>query len=63
MPSVSKSQQRYFAGCEHNPQHMQGKCPDMSKGEMHKFSSTKRKGLPERKEKRRKQKVSYPSPK
>jgi hypothetical protein len=27
MPAVSKSQQRYMAGCLHNPAHMYGKCP------------------------------------
>lgn len=47
MPAVSKAQQRFMAMCEHNPGSVKGKCPDMSKSEMHKFSSTKRKGLPE----------------
>jgi len=54
MPSVSQSQQRFFAMCEHNPQHAKGECPDMDKDEMHKFAATPRKGLPEHKPKRKK---------
>lgn len=54
MPAVSKAQRRFSGGCEHDPKHMNGKCPDMDKDEIHKFASTKEKGLPERKSKRRK---------
>lgn len=59
MPAVSKSQQRFMAMCEHNPKHAKGECPDEKTSR--EFARTPRKGLPERK--RRKPKVSYPSPK
>ena len=49
MPAVSKAQQKYMAICEHNPQHAQGKCPDMSKSEMHDYAATPTKGLPYKK--------------
>ena len=48
MPAVSKSQRRYMAMCEHDPKHMAGKCPDMTKSQMHDFAATKEKGLPNR---------------
>lgn len=48
MPSKSKAQQQFFAICEHNPSHARGKCPKMSREEMHKFSSTPTKGLPKK---------------
>jgi hypothetical protein len=47
MPSVSKSQRRFMAMCEHDPKHAQGKCPDMTKEQMHDFAATKERGLPE----------------
>ena len=46
MPAVSKAQRRFMAGCEHSPKHMKGKCPDMNVKELHKYASTKEKGLP-----------------
>lgn len=60
MPSVSKAQQSYMAGCEHNPRHMKGECPDEETAR--EFARTPRKGLPERKG-RRKPKANYPMPK
>lgn len=48
MPAKSQAQQRFMAGCEHNPKHMSGKCPSMSKEKMHEFTTTPRKGLPKR---------------
>lgn len=48
MPATSQAQQSFMAGCEHNPKHMKGECPKMSKGKMHEFASTPRKGLPKR---------------
>lgn len=56
MPAVSKAQQRYMAGCKHNPKHMKGECPDEETAGH--FARTPRKGLPDRK--RRKPKVEYP---
>lgn len=44
MPAVSKAQQKYMAGCEHNPESMKGSCP--SKSVASEFSSTPIKGLP-----------------
>jgi hypothetical protein len=46
MPATSKAQRRFMAICEHHPEKAKGKCPKMSKEEMHKFASTKEKGLP-----------------
>ena len=43
-----------MAICEHDPQHAQGKCPDMTKKEMHDFASTSEKGLPKKAKPRRK---------
>lgn len=48
MPAKSKAQQQFFAICEHNPQHARGKCPNMSKAEMHKFAATPTRGLPQK---------------
>jgi len=48
MPAVSKAQQQFFAICEHNPKHAQGKCPDMPKKKMSEWASTPTKGLPKR---------------
>lgn len=60
MPAVSKAQQKFMAICKHSPKHAKGECPDEeTAGE---FARTKRKGLPERKG-RRKPKASYPFPK
>lgn len=49
MPSVSKAQRRFMAICEHQPSHARGKCPDMTKEQLHHYAATKEKGLPERK--------------
>ena len=46
MPATSKAQQRFMAICEHNPQHAQGQCPDMTHQQMHDFAATPTKGLP-----------------
>ena len=49
MPAVSKKQQRLFAIAEHNPSKLYKKnrgMAKMSKEELHKFASTKTKGLP-----------------
>jgi len=46
MPSKSKAQQEFMAICEHDPQHAQGKCPDMTHQQLHDFAATPRKGLP-----------------
>lgn len=54
MPAKSKAQRRFMAMCEHSPGHAKGACPDMSVKEMHKYSSTPDKNLPERVSKRRK---------
>lgn len=47
MPSTSRSQQKFFQACEHDPKHMNGKCPDMPKAKMHSFASGSMKGKPE----------------
>jgi hypothetical protein len=60
MPAVSKAQQRFMGMCAHNPKHANGDCPD--KETSREFARTSRKGLPERKT-RRKPQVSYPMPK
>jgi hypothetical protein len=44
----SQRQQRFMAICEHNPQHARGACPKMTKTQYHDYSSTPRKGLPDR---------------
>ena len=46
MPAASKASRRFFAMCEHNPQHARGKCPKMTKAQMHDFAATPEKGLP-----------------
>ena len=48
MPATSKAQQRFFAMCEHDPQHAQGKCPNMSQEKMHEYAATPLGGLPNR---------------
>lgn len=47
MPATSISQRRYFAMCEKDKIDSKS-CPDMTKEEMHKFASTKEKGLPKK---------------
>lgn len=49
MPAVSQSQQKFIAMCEHNPQHVQGKCPNMTQEQFHEFAATPTTGLPKRK--------------
>ena len=46
MPATSKSQRRFMAMCEHDPQHAKGKCPTMAKAQMHDFAATPEKDLP-----------------
>ena len=55
MPSVSKSQRIAAAIAEHNPSQLYDKNKDMAKmgkNELHKFASTKEKGLPYKKGKK-----------
>jgi hypothetical protein len=40
-----------MAMCEHNPQHAQSKCPNMTQQQFHDYASTPEKGLPKRKSK------------
>lgn len=46
MPARSVSQRHLMAMCEHDPAHVKGQCPDMSKAELHDFAATKEAGLP-----------------
>lgn len=49
MPAVSKKQQQAMAIAEHEPSKLSGKNKGllkMSKGQLHDFASTPRKGLP-----------------
>ena len=48
MPAVSVKQRRYMAMCEHDPQHVQGQCPDMTQQQFHDYASTSEAGLPKR---------------
>ena len=48
MPAKSQAQQSFMAGCMHNPKHMSGKCPEMSKEKMRHYAETPTKGLPKR---------------
>ena len=51
MPAKSQAQQRLMAMAEHNPGAIYDKNKGilgMSKDELHKFSATKRKGLPKK---------------
>jgi hypothetical protein len=61
MPAKSKAQFRFMQMCRHSPEHAKGDCPDEETAK--EFTRSSSKGLPERKGKRRKQKVSYPKPK
>ena len=54
MPAKSVAQQQFMGICEHNPAHARGKCPNMSKAELHKFAATSTKGLPQHVAKRHK---------
>ena len=49
MPAVSKAQQKFMAICEHDPQHAQGKCPNMSQQQFHDYAATPLTGLPNKK--------------
>lgn len=49
MPATSVAQRRFMAICEHDPQHAKGKCPNMTKAELHDYASTKEKNLPQKK--------------
>ena len=52
MPAVSKAQRRLFGACEHGASY--AACPKgMTHEQMHDFAATKEKGLPERKEKKK----------
>ena len=46
MPAVSVKQRRFFAICEHDPQHARGKCPNMSQEKFHEYTATPEKDLP-----------------
>ena len=46
MPAVSRAQQAFMAMCQHSPKHAKGKCPNMTKAQMHDFAATPTKGLP-----------------
>lgn len=51
MPAVSKAQQIAMAIAEHNPKKLYGRnrgLLKMSKGQLHDFAATPRRGLPER---------------
>jgi hypothetical protein len=48
MPAESDAQQRFMAGCKHNPQHMEGKCPSAEVAE--EFSHKPDHAIPEKKE-------------
>ena len=54
MPAVSKRQRRAMAVAEHHPEMLYAKnkgMAEMSKRELHKFASTKEKGLPSKRKK------------
>ena len=56
MPAKSKKQQQMMAIAEHTPEKLYARnrgALSMSKEELHKFSATKRKGLPLRTKKKR----------
>lgn len=56
MPAKSKAQRRLFAIAEHHPGKLFARnrgLLKMSKKELHKYSSTKEKGLPEKKKKKK----------
>jgi hypothetical protein len=46
MPPESQAQQRWAAGCLHNPRHMRGQCPAPKVAR--EFASGPTKGLPQR---------------
>ncbi len=46
MPAVSQAQQKFMAICEHDPQHAQGKCPNMTHQQLHDYAATPLSGLP-----------------
>lgn len=48
MPAKSRSQQQFFAICEHQPEHAKGECPSLPKAKLREFAATKTKGLPQR---------------
>ena len=50
MPSVSKSQRRFMAICEH-ADHPAANCPHMTREQFHEFASTPERGLPMKKSK------------
>ena len=56
MPPVSQAQQRFAAGCLHNPRHMKGQCP--SPKVAREFASGSTKGLPEHVKKSKFRKLS-----
>lgn len=54
MPAKSKAQRKMMGIAEHHPEKLYKKNKGvlkMSKGEMHKYASTKEKGLPKKKRK------------
>lgn len=57
MPAVSKKQRRAMAIAEHHPGKLYKRnrgLKKMSKGDLHDFASTKEKGLPKKKRRRKK---------
>lgn len=48
MAAKSIAQRQFMAICEHDPQHAKGKCPDMTKEQLHEYASTPEKGLPKK---------------
>ncbi len=57
MPAKSKAQRRVMAIAEHNPEELYKKNKGllkMSKKQLHEFASTKEKGLPKKKSKKKK---------
>lgn len=48
MPSRSQAQQRFFAICAHDPQHVKGQCPEMNRDQLREFAATPRKNLPQK---------------
>lgn len=49
MPAESIAQRKFFAICEHDPEHAMGKCPNMTHKQFHEFAATSEKNLPEHK--------------
>jgi len=62
MPAKSKKQRRMMAIAEHNPEQLYERnkgVAEMSKKQLHDFATTKEKGLPTKKKKRRFSSTGY----